>query len=121
MPLVLGMLVDVFFGKAGEEDAVEAGVESVEVGTTHVTDTRLGLEQKKNKQETRRMIDSEAEPEQPSSVNHMTTCGVMMFHKDLHSRGWRQPAAAHRLMKANNTDELLLQAITGEKMKTSQA
>lgn len=53
MPLVLGMLVDVFFGKAGEEDTVEAGVESVEVGATHVTDTRLGLKQK-NKQETRR-------------------------------------------------------------------
>lgn len=53
MPLVLGMLVDVFFGKAGEEDAVEAGVEPVEVGATHVTDTRLGLKEENNKQETR--------------------------------------------------------------------
>lgn len=39
MPLALGMLVDVFFGKAGKEDAVKAGVESVEVGATHVADT----------------------------------------------------------------------------------
>lgn len=37
------MLVDVFFGKAGEEDAVKAGVESVEVGAAHVADTWLGL------------------------------------------------------------------------------
>lgn len=39
MSLALGMLMDVFFGKAGEEDAVKARVESVEVGTTHVADT----------------------------------------------------------------------------------
>lgn len=39
MPLVLGMFMDMFFGKAGEEDTVEAGVESVEVGATHVTET----------------------------------------------------------------------------------
>ena len=38
MPLALGVFVDMFFGKAGEEDAVEAGVESVEVGAAHVTD-----------------------------------------------------------------------------------
>lgn len=44
MPLALGMFMDVFFGKAGKEDAVEAGVESVEVGTAHVADTWLGLE-----------------------------------------------------------------------------
>lgn len=39
VPFALGVLVDVFFGKAGEEDTVEAGVESVEVGATHVADT----------------------------------------------------------------------------------
>lgn len=38
MPFALGMFVDVFFGKAGEEDAVEAGVESVQVGAAHVAD-----------------------------------------------------------------------------------
>lgn len=38
MPFALGVLVDVFFGKAGEEDTVEARVESVEVGATHVAD-----------------------------------------------------------------------------------
>lgn len=39
MPFALGVLVDVFFGKAGEEDTVEAGVKSAEVGTAHVADT----------------------------------------------------------------------------------
>lgn len=43
MPLALGVLVDVFPREAAEEDAVEAGMESVQVGTTHVTDARLGL------------------------------------------------------------------------------
>lgn len=47
MSLALGMLVDVFFGKAGKVDAVKAGVESVEVGAAHVADTRLGLEGKR--------------------------------------------------------------------------
>ena len=40
---VLGVLVDVFLGEAAEEDAVEAGVEPVQVRAAHVTDTRLGL------------------------------------------------------------------------------
>lgn len=44
MPLVLSVLVDVFPRKAAKEDAVETGMESVQVGTTHVTDARLGLE-----------------------------------------------------------------------------
>ena len=39
MPFALGVFVDVFFGKAGEEDAVETGVESVQVGTAHMADT----------------------------------------------------------------------------------
>lgn len=43
MPLVLGVFVDVFLGEAAKEDAVETGMEPVQVGTTHVTDTRLGL------------------------------------------------------------------------------
>lgn len=43
MPLVLGVLVDVFLRKAAEENAVETGMESVQVGITHVTDARLGL------------------------------------------------------------------------------
>lgn len=43
MPLVLSVLVDVFPRKAAKEDAVETGMESVQVGTTHVTDARLGL------------------------------------------------------------------------------
>ena len=43
MSFVFGVLVDVFLGEAAEEDAVEAGVELVQVGTAHVTDTRLGL------------------------------------------------------------------------------
>ena len=38
------MLVDVFLRKTAEKDAVETRVESVQVGATHVTDTRLGLE-----------------------------------------------------------------------------
>lgn len=38
MPFALGMFVDVFLGEAGEEDTVEAGVESVEVGSAHVAD-----------------------------------------------------------------------------------
>lgn len=46
MPLVLGVLVDVLLRKAAKEDAVEAGMESVQVGTTHVTDARLGLGRK---------------------------------------------------------------------------
>lgn len=40
------MLVDVFLRKTAEKDAVEAGVEPVQVCATHVTDTRLGLEGK---------------------------------------------------------------------------
>lgn len=44
MPLVFGVLVDVFLREAAEKDAVQAGVESVEVGAAHVTDARLGLE-----------------------------------------------------------------------------
>lgn len=43
MPLVFGVLVDVFLRKAAEENAVETGMESVQVGITHVTDARLGL------------------------------------------------------------------------------
>lgn len=43
MLFALGVFVDVVFGKAAEEDTGEAGVESVEVGTAHVADTRLGL------------------------------------------------------------------------------
>lgn len=39
MPFALSMLVDVLFGKTGKEDAVEAGVESVEVGAAHVANT----------------------------------------------------------------------------------
>lgn len=44
MPFVFGVLVDVFLREAAEKDAVQAGVESVEVGAAHVTDARLGLE-----------------------------------------------------------------------------
>lgn len=43
MPLALGVLVDVFLRKAAKENAVKTGMESVQVGTTHVTDARLGL------------------------------------------------------------------------------
>lgn len=50
MPLALGVLVDVFPREAAEEDAVEAGMESVQVGTTHVTDARLGLGERNIKQ-----------------------------------------------------------------------
>lgn len=38
------MLVDVFLRKATKKYAVKTRMESVQVGTTHVTDTRLGLE-----------------------------------------------------------------------------
>lgn len=41
--------MDVFFGKAGEEYTVEARVESVEVGATHVADTWLGLKERGDK------------------------------------------------------------------------
>lgn len=51
MPLVFGVLVDVFLRKTAEKDAVETRVESVQVGATHVTDTRLGLGKKKKKQQ----------------------------------------------------------------------
>lgn len=47
MPLALGVFVDVFFGKAGEEDAAEAGVEPVEVGAAHVTEAGLGLQERR--------------------------------------------------------------------------
>lgn len=50
MPLALGVLVDVLPREAAEEDAVEAGMESVQVGTTHVTDARLGLGERNIKQ-----------------------------------------------------------------------
>lgn len=43
MPLVLSVLVDVFPRKAAKKDTVQTGMESVQVGTTHVTDARLGL------------------------------------------------------------------------------
>ena len=43
MPLVFGVIVDVFLAEAAEEHAVETGVESVQVGPTDMTDTRLGL------------------------------------------------------------------------------
>lgn len=46
MSLVFRVLVDVFLRKTAEKDAVETGVESVQVCATHVTDTRLGLERK---------------------------------------------------------------------------
>lgn len=46
MSLVFCVLVDVFLRKTAEKDAVETRVESVQVGATHVTDTRLGLERK---------------------------------------------------------------------------
>lgn len=46
MSLVFCVLVDVFLRKTAEKYAVETRVESVQVGATHVTDTRLGLERK---------------------------------------------------------------------------
>lgn len=46
MSLVFCVLVDVFLRKTAEKDAVETRVESVQVGATHVTDARLGLERK---------------------------------------------------------------------------
>lgn len=49
MPFALGVFMDVFFGKAGEEDAVKAGVESAEVGPAHVADTWLRLEERKQR------------------------------------------------------------------------
>lgn len=49
MSLVFRVLVDVFLRKTAEKDTVETGVEPVQVGATHVTDTRLGLEKKKRK------------------------------------------------------------------------
>lgn len=43
MSLVFCVFVDVFLCKTAKKDAVETRVESVQVGATHVTDTRLGL------------------------------------------------------------------------------
>lgn len=43
MSLVFCVFVDVFLRKTAKKDAVETRVESVQVGATHVTDTRLGL------------------------------------------------------------------------------
>lgn len=48
MSLVFRVLVDMFLGKTAKKDAVETRVESVQVGTTHVTDARLGLERRKH-------------------------------------------------------------------------
>lgn len=39
MSFALGVIVDVFLGEAGEEDTVEAGVESVQVSAARVADT----------------------------------------------------------------------------------
>ena len=55
MSFALGVLVDVFFGKAGKEDTMKAGVESVEVGTAHVADTWLGLKKSKRKEQKQRL------------------------------------------------------------------
>lgn len=49
MSLVFRVLVDVFLREAAEKDAVETRVEPVQVGATHVTDTRLGLERKQTR------------------------------------------------------------------------
>lgn len=49
MSLVFCVLVDVFLREAAKKDAVETRVEPVEVGATHVTDTRLGLERKQTR------------------------------------------------------------------------
>lgn len=43
MSLVFCVLVDVFLCKTAKKDTVETGVEPVQVGAAHVTDTRLGL------------------------------------------------------------------------------
>lgn len=43
MALGLGVLMDVLLGEAAEEDAVEAGVQPVQVHATHVAHARLGL------------------------------------------------------------------------------
>lgn len=50
MSLVFCVLVDVFLRKAAEKDTVETRMESVQVGATHVTDTRLGLERERHTQ-----------------------------------------------------------------------
>lgn len=44
MPFTFGVFVDVFLRETAEEDAVETGMESVQVGTAHVADTRLCLQ-----------------------------------------------------------------------------
>lgn len=49
MSLVFCVFVDVFLRKTAKKDAVETRVESVQVGATHVTDTRLGLGRKRPK------------------------------------------------------------------------
>lgn len=46
MSLVFRVLVDVFLGETAEKDTVETRVQTVQVSTTHMTDTRLGLEGK---------------------------------------------------------------------------
>lgn len=51
MSLVFCVLVDVFLRKTAKKDTVETRVESVQVGATHVTDTRLGLERKTRRKE----------------------------------------------------------------------
>lgn len=43
VPLCLGMFMDVLLCETAEEDAVEAGVQPVQVHTTHVADAGLGL------------------------------------------------------------------------------
>ena len=47
MSLALGVVVDVFLAEAGEVNAVQAGMEATEVGATHVTRTRLGLQRQR--------------------------------------------------------------------------
>lgn len=61
MSLVFRVLVDVFLREAAKKDAVETRVEPVQVGATHVTDTRLGLERKQTRGGQREVKEEESQ------------------------------------------------------------
>lgn len=71
MPLVFCVLVDVFLRKTAEKDAVETRMESVQVGATHVTDTRLGLERNTRG---RKEVGGESEKGEDSQFGEKILC-----------------------------------------------
>lgn len=83
------MLVDVFLRKTAEKNAVETRVESVQVGTTHVTDARLGLEE-----EDKREKRGGGSEENSQCVEKMTLCSRTERYCREASAGREEPPAS---------------------------